>query len=1039
MKKYIYTSLTLLIGLFLLGGCVSEQFPTDGPTGDANQKMVNFVVSVSGAQKSMTRALTEENENTVKTIEVLLFDQDGVYTHMPIFNDQIVQKPNGELSFTIKVPVGTFNMLVIANSRSAVLKLMNQISAGSTRKQVVLDKLLLENPSMWVIDGNQSDYKHIPMSGEIPKLVVSGDKPIVQGVTLVRMLSKIEVKLSDESKGNFDLKNIYLYNFSEKGKIAPDTKNWNSDFNAVVTASLPVNYQSAIGSSIFYNESMIQKVGNRGVGCENVIYTPESAQGTGNNDMDKNICLVLGGVYEGDVAPTYYRVDIANNTNGVLSYMEVKRNHQYVMLIKKVSGPGFTDPETALKSRPVNIEANVVEWNHGGLDDVTFDGQHLLSVSQSEFVFGKSERTTESKDNSLFITTDYPTGWIIDKIVDQDGKSVDWLSLSVTKGAAQKTETKLLLLENRTNESRKGFIHIAAGRLKYIVSVEQLTTSDLSLLITDEKDIEVVSLDFISVDGLSVPAQKFKVQWTPIDSPLSTILTPYLSGGFLFDKNSGNDVIVAGESLLGGEKRYTIKPQDFSTEELQKDPFQVRSSILVYSLMDNGASLSKTMMLNHRALNLVHYEKEVYDLDGGTHEFYIRSNMPYTVEVKNDELSVFTLQTTSGDVDTSEKGSPIYFDLILDDEGRVGKTVVTLLVKSPTNQFKPQEVMINCISAGNPIKGPANCYMLQPGGKGIRIPVGRCNEWINDAADPSKVYKLGNDEEFDVKLLWTDNSNGIAANSNIKELSVQGTGTDGYINIEPGSGEGNAVVAMISKSGVILWSWHIWVTDYIPNEDIEYMDRNLGAFANNANDKSETPRGYGLYYQWGRKDPFPGASQARFEINSFVNTYDALGNKRNMEKQLLQAPVSSNNIHVAVMNPDNFYYTKSGIKDWCVNIDGGIHNNALWVTDKKTIYDPCPAGWKINSENLSKEPYYFNPFINIVSINVNKGGVYFIAGSMDRFSGLIVSVTTSGWHWTSNAGNTNVFIGGGSGASGIRWVEKERASGLPVRCVRYDD
>ena len=125
MKKYIYTSLTLLIGLFLLGGCVSEQFPTDGPTGDANQKMVNFVVSVSGAQKSMTRALTEENENTVKTIEVLLFDQDGVYTHMPIFNDQIVQKPNGELSFTIKVPVGTFNMLVIANSRSAVLKLMN--------------------------------------------------------------------------------------------------------------------------------------------------------------------------------------------------------------------------------------------------------------------------------------------------------------------------------------------------------------------------------------------------------------------------------------------------------------------------------------------------------------------------------------------------------------------------------------------------------------------------------------------------------------------------------------------------------------------------------------------------------------------------------------------------------------------------------------------------------------------------------------------------------------------------------------------------
>ncbi len=1035
MKKYIYTSLSLLISLLLFSGCISEQFPTDATTGDVDQKMVNFVVSVSGTQKSLTRALTVENENTVKTIEVLLFDQNGVYTHMPIFNDQIVQKQNGELSFTIKVPVGTFNMVVIANSRAAVLKLMNQISAGSTQKQEVLDKLLLENPSMWIVNDAQSEYKHIPMSGEIPKLVVSGDKPIVQGVTLVRMLSKIDVKLSDLSKEKFDLKDIYLYNYSERGKIAPDTKNWNSDLNAVVAASLPVNYQSTLGSSIFYNESMIQKVGNRGVGCENVIYTPEAAQGTGNNDMEKNICLVLGGVYEGDILPTYYRVDIASNTNGQLSYMEVKRNHQYVMLIKKVSGPGFTDPETALKSRPVNIEANVVEWNQGGLDDIAFDGQHLLSVSQSKFVLGKLERTTESKDNSLFITTDYPTGWTIDKIVDQDGKSVDWLSLSVTKGAAKKTETKLLLLENRTNESRKGFIHIAAGRLKYIVSVEQLTTSDLSLLITDEKDIEVVSLDFISIDGLSVPAQKFKVQWTPTESPLSTILTPYLGGGFLFDKNSGNDVIVAGESLLGGEKRYTIKPQDFSTEELLKDPFQVRSSILVYSLMDNGASLSKTMMLNHRALNLVHYEKEVYDLDGETHEFYIRSNMPYIVEVKDDEKKVLSLKTTEGDVDISEKGTPICFDLINDSDGKIKETIVTLLIKSPTNLFTPQEALINCKSVGAQDKGPANCYMLQPKGQPIQIPVGRCNEWINDAMDPSKVHKLGVDEEFDVKLLWTDNSKGLDSNSNIKSVVVEGNGSDAKIIIEPGSEEGNAVVAITSKSGVILWSWHLWVTDYVPNENLKYMDRNLGAFVNNVETKDDTPMGYGLYYQWGRKDPFPSANSPRSGENKPIPTYDENGVLRDAKKLLADAPEEINNIHVAVMNPHIFYKGKSlNTKDWCVNVKGESLNDNLWEVNKKTIYDPCPEGWKVSHEPFNKISYTYSQGLNICKIAPEKGGVYFIPGQMGYHNGLVSAVTVTGWHWTSDKGYANAFIGGSNG--GISWVSKERGSGLSVRCVR---
>ena len=96
---------------------------------------------------------------------------------------------------------------------------------------------------------------------------------------------------------------------------------------------------------------------------------------------------------------------------------------------------------------------------------------------------------------------------------------------------------------------------------------------------------------------------------------------------------------------------------------------------------------------------------------------------------------------------------------------------------------------------------------------------------------------------------------------------------------------GSGAIAAYNASGQILWSWHIWVTDYKPDPrgdvdvqtpvnkrklKFEYnsssylpmMDRNLGAIAGyidfppNELEKSKTN---GFYYQWSRKDPFIGS------------------------------------------------------------------------------------------------------------------------------------------------------------------------------------
>ena len=87
---------------------------------------------------------------------------------------------------------------------------------------------------------------------------------------------------------------------------------------------------------------------------------------------------------------------------------------------------------------------------------------------------------------------------------------------------------------------------------------------------------------------------------------------------------------------------------------------------------------------------------------------------------------------------------------------------------------------------------------------------------------------------------------------------------------------GNAVIALYKENGgakEIVWSFHIWSSEksledmavanwqslHLVTEDksLTWLDRNIGAL----NAKNTDNAGiHGNVYQWGRKDPFPGAS-----------------------------------------------------------------------------------------------------------------------------------------------------------------------------------
>lgn len=137
---------------------------------------------------------------------------------------------------------------------------------------------------------------------------------------------------------------------------------------------------------------------------------------------------------------------------------------------------------------------------------------------------------------------------------------------------------------------------------------------------------------------------------------------------------------------------------------------------------------------------------------------------------------------------------------------------------------------------------------------------------------------------------------------------------------------GNALVAARDASGNILWSWHLWATENLSNStwtgnSIKMMDRNLGAWSASAGNAGAT----GLFYQWGRKDPFPQIRTTSFP--EAIASSSAVGNQS-----------------YAVAHPSQWIFgTEETGYDWSYTVQDG----SAWNGGTKGLYDPCPPGWKL--------------------------------------------------------------------------------------------
>lgn len=318
------------------------------------------------------------------------------------------------------------------------------------------------------------------------------------------------------------------------------------------------------------------------------------------------------------------------------------------------------------------------------------------------------------------------------------------------------------------------------------------------------------------------------------------------------------------------------------------------------------------------------------------------------------------------------------------------------------------------------------------------------------------------------------------------------------------------------NNATLLWSWNIWAAEgYDPAataiiaDGNVFMDRNLGApISGLGTTGSYEPAGaVGNYYQWGRKDPFPSVSDYTSYLpcqNSNIlfgtPTYTPIkalqingqSSKKNLDGQMFGyrtngANLDSNNAWNLIARDDisSDKTTKNGVYvsyatehpyKYVINKGNSFGGWFTWISDvdasyksfwgdaehQKTLFDPCPAGWRVSSKDEAEKflSVVLNSTLSANKVGYEYQGHYIPLTSLRKHeNGLVdnlclpAQTSLESNFWTSTPGNYYSYTYMASLKTPTKYFEKYdkgetkspekygldaryNASSCPVRCVK---
>lgn len=372
-----YTGALLVLMLALLCGCVRD-FYTSPPDQSGTAKRLDARITVSTPVKfgSASPGAAPAADAEVKHVYALLMNDGNVYAVAEGRNIAPVAQSNKvtfDVSFVIEAQHSSrnFKILLLANLPKDRFPLTEMKGWINQPRSYVEEHAIVERTNP------ETDDVKTPlvMYGETAGTVTPGSKAEVD-IQLLRSVAKVEVSLGDEVKPEvFTLEELYIYKASSKYAVIPKLDSG----NPVLT--IP---DGQVSQTKFKADKM------------NQVYLPESkvvfgtADAVGDANHQNRCAIVVGGRYNGSATNSYYRIDFtarnAADPSAASVFMDVLRNHRFIVKITSVGSVGEPTPDEAYKSVKSSISAGVIDWVDENRD-IVFDGESWVSIETKHVEF----------------------------------------------------------------------------------------------------------------------------------------------------------------------------------------------------------------------------------------------------------------------------------------------------------------------------------------------------------------------------------------------------------------------------------------------------------------------------------------------------------------------------------------------------------------------------------------------------------------------------------------------------------------------------
>lgn len=698
----------------------------------------------------------------------------------------------------------------------------------------------------------------------------------------------------------------------------------------------------------------------------------------------------------------YYRLDFSRQLTSTTvtddasnEYLDIEPNTHYVFHVKGVKSGGYTSAAEAWKNPGSNIEYTVTVSGDGWKSS-TGNGQYLV----------RTDRDTVLVLKNVAVASDLVK--FACQIPDAGQKPGGELPGSV--------DTRVVSLVGWDKETP--------------VPVERI-----QLCTSDGTPVENNTFDF---SGETIPADGYRLKYIAgADVPSGRVYVKIRYG------NIDHYVPLASLMFYVRTNVNTITYQGRKNATLEVRSYYLALGTSIYSpcpwtaefSVDGGASWTNSapdMLSGFPESGRGSYAtpREGFPTE---FKFDVAAQTVVSDNPHNDVLRA--TQNVSGVYDLSTKG------------GRTAMNTANCYLISAPGSYTFPLVYGNGVKDGAPNTG---AYTVSVSGTSV---LDRFLNYRDAPIDDPYIYNDSSIQLTDACLVWQDAPNlvsGIALAAD--KQSIRFDVDRSTIR------QGNAIIAVRDASGTIVWSWHIWVTDYNLGSDLRrvtnyqgneytampvnvgWCDREIASsearsvMVRITQDKTGLSQtftldqtaylndrpGHNPYFQWGRKDPMLPAAGNMVDKDFYTDLPEYAFDKSGKGKI---------SIGGAIQHPHVFYnYGEAGTEfDWCTeryfNLWGASTNVIEYAVGVKTIYDPSPVGYAVPPGGFATGISATGGEVSLVSqFNVEggfdagwnfycekggKGGLIFLpaAGSRSLVSGHTLSLGRIGYYWTSSTYN----------------------------------